>query len=402
MLEHGVPVAFAYLTDAHDNQVSGNAFGPGETGYVQQLHAYDQAFAAFFARLANDGINKSNTLFVFTSDEGDHFVGAPPKNAGCDGVTVACNYDPSKIGEIDANIAKLLKAETGDTTPFATHFDSAPAFYINGNPPADNATTRQLERDSSFLNVFDPIINRNVYLTRYIADPTELQLLHMQTGDPRRNPSFVLFANPNYYLEQDSFCPTGAVQPGCVNQFAGDAYNHGDVAPEINRTWLGMVGPGVEQTGETGAIWSSHTDDRPTMLEVLGLHDDYVHEGRVLTEVLDPSVTSPALRDPAVVRMAHVYTQLESPVGGFGLATLRASTGAVAAADPGDALYSQCDSALLRLGARRDSVAGRMQKLLGGAEFEHQSIDPALAQSLTSAGEGVLGEALSTAEFCTP
>jgi hypothetical protein len=62
--------------------------------------------------LAKDGINKSNTLFLFTSDEGDHFVGAKPLNAGCDGVTVACTYDPSKIGEIDANLQDLLRAET--------------------------------------------------------------------------------------------------------------------------------------------------------------------------------------------------------------------------------------------------------------------------------------------------
>ena len=29
----------------------------------------------FFDRLAADGIDKSNTLFVFTVEEGDHFVG---------------------------------------------------------------------------------------------------------------------------------------------------------------------------------------------------------------------------------------------------------------------------------------------------------------------------------------
>ena len=401
MLEHGVPVAFAYLTDAHDNQVSGNAFGPGEAGYVQQLHDYDQAFAQFFARLKHDGINKSNTLFVFTSDEGDHFVGAKPTNPGCDGVNVACTYDPSKIGEIDANVADLLKAETGDTTPFGLHFDSAPAFYINGNPAADSKTTRQLERDAAFLNAFDPIINRTVYLTQYLAGPTELKLLHMETGDPRRNPSFVMFANPNYYLETYGDCPAGAAQPGCVSQYPGDAYNHGDVYPEINRTWLGMVGPGVKHLGETAAVWSSHTDDRPTMLELLGLRDDYVHEGRVLSEALASSVTLPDLRTPAALRMADVYTQLESPVGRFGIDTLKASTGALGANDAGDATYTQCDVALARLGNERDAIAGRMQALLNGAEFDHEGIDRDQAQALTRAGEEVLNRALSTEEFCT-
>jgi hypothetical protein len=39
----------------------------------------DEAFGKFFARLAAAGIDKSNTLFVFTVEEGDHCVGAKPR-----------------------------------------------------------------------------------------------------------------------------------------------------------------------------------------------------------------------------------------------------------------------------------------------------------------------------------
>jgi hypothetical protein len=71
--EKGVPVTYAYISDAHDfHGVSGNAhnaFGPGSKGYVDQLKSYDDAFKAFFDRLAADGINKSNTLFVFTGPQ---------------------------------------------------------------------------------------------------------------------------------------------------------------------------------------------------------------------------------------------------------------------------------------------------------------------------------------------
>src|SRR5438067_11435124 len=80
MQEAGVPVTFAYISDAHDNHTAFRASGPGEADYVAQLHSYDQAFGAFFARLAADGINKSNTLFVFTSDENDHFAGGSSTN----------------------------------------------------------------------------------------------------------------------------------------------------------------------------------------------------------------------------------------------------------------------------------------------------------------------------------
>jgi hypothetical protein len=69
---------------------------------TQQLHNYDIAFQQFFERLANDGINKSNTLFVFGVEEGDHFAGAIPTPAGCDGVTTPCHY--SVLGEVNGNL----------------------------------------------------------------------------------------------------------------------------------------------------------------------------------------------------------------------------------------------------------------------------------------------------------
>jgi hypothetical protein len=90
MQEAGVPVTFAYISDAHDNHAGLGAYGPGEDLYVQALKEYDSAFADFFARLASHGINKSNTLFVFKVDEDDHFSGQLPKN--CDGVTTSCPY----------------------------------------------------------------------------------------------------------------------------------------------------------------------------------------------------------------------------------------------------------------------------------------------------------------------
>ena len=96
MQEAGIPVTFGYISDAHDQHgVAGEIHatrGPGEADYVQQLKNYDEAFGKFFDRLAADGITKSNTLFVFTVEEGDHFVGSLPTTAGCDGVNTPCTY----------------------------------------------------------------------------------------------------------------------------------------------------------------------------------------------------------------------------------------------------------------------------------------------------------------------
>src|SRR5437899_11901096 len=78
MQEAGIPVTYAYISDAHDGHgTSGNihfAYGPGETGYVLQRQAYDQACQKFFDRLAPDGMAKSNTSSERSNEEGDHFT----------------------------------------------------------------------------------------------------------------------------------------------------------------------------------------------------------------------------------------------------------------------------------------------------------------------------------------
>ena len=111
MQEAGVPVTFAYISDAHDDHgVAGNihiAYGPGEAGYVQQLKDYDKAFGDFFTRLKNDGITKDNTLFVVTVEEGDHFAGTAP-DAPCDGVTTPCTYANGHVTEVNGDLKRLV------------------------------------------------------------------------------------------------------------------------------------------------------------------------------------------------------------------------------------------------------------------------------------------------------
>jgi hypothetical protein len=150
MLEAGAPVVYGYIADAHDDHITGSGtFGPGESGYVQQLAAYDKAFGKFFDRLQKDGITEDDTLFVITADENDHFVGGPPSPADCDGIEVPCTY--AKKGEINANLNRVINTEFGDITPFKVHSDDAPTFYIDGNPTQTAPGTRALEREAGFL-----------------------------------------------------------------------------------------------------------------------------------------------------------------------------------------------------------------------------------------------------------
>ena len=240
------------------------AFGPGDAGYVQQLKAYDDAFAAFFARLAADGIDKSNTLFVFTVDEGDHFVGVQKTN--CDGVTTPCVYGANEVGEINANIDTLvtqfpsLAAQflgTGAPNAFTVHGDDAPPFYLAkkgvGPLAQTDPLTREFERDIANLTAVNPYTGATDHLMVRMADQTEMKALHMfTTGDPARNATFVLFADPNYFLTDfpASTCET------CINP--AFAWNHGDIQPEIANTWLGFVGPGVRRKGVSGRLDRPH------------------------------------------------------------------------------------------------------------------------------------------------
>src|SRR5262249_22477663 len=300
-------------------------------------------FGQFFARLTADGITPSNTLFVFTSDEGDHFVGGPPSPANCNGVTTPCTY--SQIGEINTNVTGLLATQAGITTPFSVHADSAPNFYLNGNPARDAAVTRTFERAVANLTAVSPLSGQTEPITNFLADPVEMKLLHMITADPARTPTFTMFANPNYFL----FTGAANCSQPCVALNPAFAWNHGDVAPDINTTWLGFVGPGVRQAGQDDQTWADHTDIRPTIMALLGLQDDYVHDGRVLWEVMVDAAIPSAVRGnrTQVLQMAQVFKQLNAAVGTLGLASLKTSTTAIASNAANDATYTQLSNLLI-------------------------------------------------------
>jgi hypothetical protein len=389
MQEHGIPITYAYISDAHDAHPNGPAYGPGQAGYVAALKAYDTAFGKFFQRLANDGINKSNTLFVFTADEGDHFAGGAPSPAGCDGVTTPCTY--SKIGEISANYTGLLFTQQGITTPFNVHSDDAPTVYINGNPARDDAIARTFERASSRLTAVSPITGNTDTITKFLADPVEEKALHMVTSDPARTPTFTLFGDPNYFL----FHGAANCNSPCVTEPPGFAWNHGDVQSEIVTTWLGMVGPGVANLGVDSTTWSDHTDIRPTLMVLLGLQDDYSHDGRALTEDFSgfarPAAT---MKAGGYVKVAQMYKQIEASVGDFGLTTLAASTrGIESGSSTDDSAYTNMENEIGSLTSQRDALAAQMISALEGAEFGSTPITEQQAQALVAQGQALLDAA---------
>ena len=388
MLEAGVPVVYSYISDAHDNHAGGPAFGPGEAGYVAQLAKYDAAFAKFFARLEKDGIDRSNTLFVFTADEGDHFVGGAPAPEGCDGVNVPCTY--AQIGEINGNVTGLLAAQ-GVQTPF--QLAQSLGVYVNGNPGAADPSTRALERAFGALQATNPVTGAPENVSRFLADRTEMGLLHMITGDPLRTPTFTTFVNPDWYIYTGAASCTA--QAPCVQEQPGYAWNHGMVSRDVNVTWLGIAGPGVRQGGIDDEIWSDHADVRPTILALAGLGDDYVHEGRALFELFHPRAIPRSLDagDADVRRLARVFKQINAPMGELGMMSLHAADAAAKSGDASsDATFAATSAALASITKRRDALVARIEDALDGATFHRVRIPRQDARRMAEEGERLLGE----------
>jgi hypothetical protein len=405
MQEAGVPVTWGYISDAHDNHTSSfpapsnpnfpRASGPGESDYVAQLKAYDNAFAAFFQRLKNDGIDQSNTLFMVTVDEGDHFaggIGMPQpdgtlaySHANCSWTTTpAC--PSNQIGEVNLN----LRTKLGNST-FSVHSDSAPTVYVNGNPPRTDPTLRNLERSFAGLNAIDPYVGSTAApVFQQFADPVEEQALHMLNTDPRRNPTFTAFANPDYFLTAGNTGPSCGSNP-CIDYHF--AWSHGDIQPEIATTWMGLVGPGVQHSGVDSTTWTDHTNVRPTMLTLLGLKDDYVHDGRVLFEALTTKATPQSLiaHRETVRRLSDVYEQLNAPFGQFGMDTLQASTKGIVSTD--ESVYNSFETAIQNLTSSRDALASQIKAALDAAAFDDQPLDEQQAKGWIDQAQKLIDDA---------
>ena len=385
----GIPITLAYVADVHDSQVTGNALGPGDPAFVAQAQSYDVAFDKFFKQLNDAGINETNTLFIITADEGDHFVGTAPTPANCDGVTIPCQYDYTKVGELDLNLNGLVVAQTGNTTPFDLNFDMAPTIYVDRNPGRTSQATRQLERAFAKLSALNPITNKTDHLAVALADPVEMGLLHMITADPARTPSFTMFGNQDYW-----FTNSGPITPVFDEPIGGNAWNHGGIQPQIEHIWLGMVGPGVQNQDSSAIQFSDHTDVRPTILALLGLHDDYSGDGRVLFEALNPSVLPDAVRDhlDSLVQLGRAYKQINAPFGDLAKETLKISTAALVSNASSDAVYSALENKLESWRHRRDVLADQMQDILEGAAFDGKQVGDGKVTDLIEEANALLGE----------
>jgi len=440
MEESGVPVTYGYISDLHGNEYipslkvcddAPSALPSGSPCYVAQAQYYNNAFEMFFKRLAADGITAKNSLFIISSDEGDHEAGAnvgraiQPTPANCDGAVVKgdtvkpgtyCTYPKGTFGELDVDLTGLLaKQAPKDKVQYSIEDDTAPEFYINDNPGSDTASVRELEHDVAKLKVPDVYSGKGEYpLANYIADPAEEAILHMVNADPRRTPTFSVFARPDYYIQ------SGSCSGSCVYVDDSYAWDHGDYAPEIDSNYVGFVGPGVRHLGLDGwnasqgpnsagpnsgqgtvpaehnpGPWVDETDIQPTIMFLCELKDPYTPDGRVVTQIL---ATKPATLAPAyVTELGEVFKQVNSSVGEFGTYTLDASTHAVDSTTTGDDEYLQTNQALASLDQDRDFLTAEIKSELVGAEFGHTVINQATARAQIGFANFLIASAYSLA-----
>jgi arylsulfatase A-like enzyme len=182
-----------------------------------------------------------------------------------------------------------------------------------------------------------------------------------------------MFGNENYFFETGN--NNGCATPtDIVCEAPGFAWNHGDFQKDITRTWVAVVGPGVRRLGRHDQVFTDHADVRPTVMALLGLTDDYVHEGRVVAEFMSDDALPSGIRKSRenFVELANVFKQLNAPKGELGRASLVWSNRSVTATDK---VYARYLRQIADVTQDRDQLAGQIKTVLNNAAFHNHPVD---------------------------
>ena len=233
------------------------ALGPGDACYVNNAKAYDDAFATFFARLAADGITPANTLFVINSEENDHFAGGntqprPGQRADTGRLRRrhrSVPYAAGQIGELSANLPGLLPRSSATPRP-STSSRKAPRSTCTASLARAIPRCASCERDVANITADNPY-NGTIgeKIVNYQAGKIEQRILHIETADPLRTPTFTVFPKGDYFFGQG---PQNCTTP-CVSTFSRFAWDHGYYSPNIDITWNGDGRPQRRSTSASTA-----------------------------------------------------------------------------------------------------------------------------------------------------
>lgn len=182
----GIPITFTYVENVHGRCTAGAQppcqFDLPRDTFVDLLEADDAAFGKFFDDLAALGITPANTLFIITTDEGDHYL-------------------PDFARSVD--VSDLQPVVTGSN-----------ALFYAGD--ADGLAADLADRGG----------------VSFIASGNTMRALHVADGSDARTPTLMAFSEPDATFSRGT-CRT------CFR------WNHGNIHPDITNIWLALRGPGI-------------------------------------------------------------------------------------------------------------------------------------------------------------
>ncbi len=142
----------------------------------------------------------------------------------------------------------------------------------------------------------------------------------------------------------------------------------------------------MKNLGATGDLWTDHSDIRPTILALTGLQDDYIHQGRPISQVMTETRQD-------LNQLADVYKQINAPVGQLSLDSVRFATKATLSNSAGDQTYIDADAQIAAWATQRNDLAAKMIALLDttapGASTQHNDRN---VNDLITQGQQLLAE----------
>jgi hypothetical protein len=131
------------------------------------------------------------------------------------------------------------------------------------------------------------------------------------------------------------------------------------------------------------------------MMLLLGLQDDYGHDGRVLAEELEGFAVPKSVKKGGIfLPLARAYKEINAPVGPLGLTTLTASTkGLESGNGSDDSTYSNLEGQLDSITTQRNALAAQMIGLLEGAAFNGKDIEKGEARKLVDQAQTLMNDA---------
>ena len=144
-------------------------------------------------------------------------------------------------------------------------------------------------------------------------------------------------------------------------------------------------------------MFTDHADIRPTIMALLGLKDNYVHEGRVVAEWMHPHALPDGIRDARenFTELAQIFKQLDAPKGELGRASLRWSNRSVTATDK---VYARYLKQIGEITEQRDELAGQIKTVLDNAAFHNQPVNEGAEDELGHRAKALIDQVKELAE----